>query len=119
MAGSVGERVGSALRSAVPLAEWLPNYERSWLRNDVIAGITVTASVIPEGLAYASLANLPPVTGLYAGLLAAAAYVVFGTSRQVIVGPTSALASCWRPVSGLSQLAAPSLTEIQGECLTL
>lgn len=92
MPGSVGERIGSTLRSAVPLVEWLPDYERSWLRRDVFAGITVTASVIPEGLAYASLANLPPVTGLYAGLLAAATYVVCGTSRQVIVGPTSALA---------------------------
>jgi len=92
MPGSVGERIGSMLRSAVPLVEWLPDYERSWLRRDVFAGITVTASVIPEGLAYASLANLPPVTGLYAGLLAAATYVVCGTSRQVIVGPTSALA---------------------------
>ncbi|WP_254769003.1 SulP family inorganic anion transporter [Salinilacihabitans rarus] len=74
------------------MLEWLPRYDASWLRLDVVAGITVAASVIPEGLAYASLANLPPETGLYAGLLAVVAYLFFGTSRQVIVGPTSALA---------------------------
>ncbi|SNZ11982.1 high affinity sulphate transporter 1 [Natronoarchaeum philippinense] len=76
----------------LPVLEWLPRYDASWLRLDVIAGITVAASVIPEGLAYASLANLPPETGLYAGLMAVVAYLLFGTSRQLIVGPTSALA---------------------------
>ncbi len=74
------------------MLEWLPRYDASWLRLDVVAGITVAASVIPEGLAYASLANLPPETGLYAGLMAVVAYLLFGTSRQLIVGPTSALA---------------------------
>ncbi len=74
------------------MLEWLPRYDASWFRPDVVAGITVAASVIPEGLAYASLANLPPETGLYAGLLAVIAYLFLGTSRQVIVGPTSALA---------------------------
>ncbi|ELZ17419.1 SulP family inorganic anion transporter [Natrinema limicola] len=92
MTGPFGDRLESALDSMVPIVEWVPNYNPSWLRRDVLAGITVTASVIPEGLAYASLANMPPVTGLYAGLLATAAYVFFGTSRQVIFGPTSALA---------------------------
>lgn len=74
------------------MLEWLPRYDTSWLRPDVVAGVTVAASVVSEGLAYASLANLPPETGLYAGLLAVVAYFLFGTSRQVIVGPTSALA---------------------------
>ena len=72
--------------------EWLPRYDTSWLRLDAVAGITVAASVIPEGLAYASLANLPPETGLYAGLMAVSAYFFLGTSRQLIVGPSSALA---------------------------
>ena len=86
------DRLRAAVDSALPVAEWLPGYKPAWLSRDIPAGITVTASVIPEGLAYATLANLPPVTGLYAGLLATATYVVFGTSRQVIFGPTSALA---------------------------
>ena len=78
--------------AALPVAKWLPQYDRSWLRPDVVAGITVAAAVVPEGLAYASLANLPPETGLYAALLGVTAYLLFGTSRQVVVGPTSALA---------------------------
>lgn len=86
------ERISQRFSSTVPVLEWLPRYDTSWLRLDVIAGITVAAAVIPEGLAYASLANLPPETGLYAGLLAAIAYLFLGTSRQVMVGPTSALA---------------------------
>ncbi len=86
------ERISRRFSSVLPVLKWLPRYDTSWLRLDVVAGITVAASVIPEGLAYASLANLPPETGLYAGLLAVAAYFFLGTSRQVIVGPTSALA---------------------------
>ncbi len=86
------ERLERRSSSILPVLEWLPRYDASWLRLDVIAGVTVAASVIPEGLAYASLANLPPETGLYAGLMAVTAYLLFGTSRQLIVGPTSALA---------------------------
>ncbi|MFC5970000.1 SulP family inorganic anion transporter [Halomarina salina] len=85
------ERFGGT-RTVFPVAQWLPDYDRSWLRLDLVAGLTVTASVIPEGMAYATLAGLPPQTGLYAALLAVVAYTLFGTSRQVIVGPTSALA---------------------------
>lgn len=86
------ERISRRFSSILPVLEWLPRYDTSWLRLDVVAGITVAASVIPEGLAYASLANLPPETGLYAGLMAVFVYLFLGTSRQVIVGPTSALA---------------------------
>lgn len=86
------ELFGRSLDSVFPILDWASDYEREWLRLDVVAGITVAASVIPEGLAYASLANLPPETGLYAGLLATIVYLFLGTSRQLIVGPTSALA---------------------------
>jgi len=89
---ALGERITRRFSSVLPVLEWTRRYDRSWLRLDVVAGITVAASVVPEGLAYASLANLPPETGLYAGLMAVVAYFFFGTSRQVIVGPTSALA---------------------------
>ncbi|WP_264783261.1 SulP family inorganic anion transporter [Haladaptatus sp. T7] len=80
------------VEAVLPIADWLPRYDRSWLPADVLAGITVAAAVLPEGMAYASLAGLPPETGLYAGLLALVVYVFVGTSRQVIYGPTSALA---------------------------
>ncbi len=78
--------------SLFPIVEWLRRYDRSWLRSDVFAGITVAAAVIPESMAYASLAGLPPETGLYASLFAVSTYLFFGTSKQVIYGPTSALA---------------------------
>ncbi|WP_273836683.1 SulP family inorganic anion transporter [Halococcus sp. PRR34] len=81
-----------SVESALPMMEWLPEYDQSWIRLDIVAGITVAAAVIPESLAYASLAGLPPQTGLYAALLGAITYVFLASSRQVIVGPTSALA---------------------------
>src|SRR6186997_3410205 len=74
------------------VAEWLQAYELPRLRLDVIAGLSFAAFAIPESLAYASLAGLPPISGLYCYLVAGIAYALFGTSRQLAVGPTSALA---------------------------
>src|SRR3954462_15905960 len=74
------------------LPQWLRDHTGPSLRRDVIAGLSLAAFVIPESLAYASLAELPPVSGLYCYLVAGIAYALFGTSRQVAVGPTSSLA---------------------------
>lgn len=76
----------------VPAVGWIRAYEAKKFRRDLVAGLSLAAFVIPESLAYASLAQLPPVTGLYCYLVAGIAYAVFGTSRQLAVGPTSALA---------------------------
>jgi len=73
-------------------AEWLRGYSGGRLRLDVIAGLSLAAFVIPASLAYASLADLPPVSGLYCYLVAGIAYAALGTSRQLAVGPTSSLA---------------------------
>ena len=81
----------SLVRSILPILEWLPSYHRKWLRSDVLAGLAVAALAIPEAMAYGSMAGLPPEAGLYAMLLASLLYVVFGTSRQLSMGPTSAL----------------------------
>jgi SulP family sulfate permease len=75
----------------LPILSWLPSYERSWLRLDVVAGITLAAYAIPVSLAYASLAGLPPEMGLYCYLVGGLGYVLFGTSRQLAIGPTSAI----------------------------
>src|SRR3954463_15571370 len=64
-------------------------YRRTWLRGDVLAGITVAAYLIPQVMAYASVAGLPPVTGLWACLGPLAVYAVLGSSRQLSVGPQS------------------------------
>ena len=76
----------------VPIVGWLPQYQRSWLGADLIAGFTVWGLLIPEMIAYASLAGLPPQAGLYTLLASLALYAIFGTSRQLIVAGTSASA---------------------------
>lgn len=82
----------SFIANWLPAARWLRTYPAAGFRIDLIAGLSLAAFVIPESLAYASLAQLPPVTGLYCYLVAGIAYALFGTSRQLAVGPTSALA---------------------------
>lgn len=79
--------------SFIPIVQWLPHYQwRQWLRADVIAGITLWGVVVPEGMAYAGLAGMPPQAGLYTILAALVAYAIFGTSRQLVVVATSASA---------------------------
>lgn len=82
----------TGLRRWLPILHWLPRYDRSWLRGDVIAGLTVVALIVPEGMAYASLAGMPPETALYGAWIALALYAVFGGSRQIVVGASSAIA---------------------------
>jgi high affinity sulfate transporter 1 len=74
-----------------PIVEWARSYNKNWLRPDILAGITVVAFTIPEAIAYASLAGLPPEAGLYSAMIGLLVYVIFGTSRQLSMGPTSAL----------------------------
>jgi sulfate permease, SulP family len=79
------------LLRAFPMAAWLRAYELRWLHLDLVAGITLAAYAIPVSLAYAGLAGLPPQVGLYGYLLGGVGYAVFGSSRQLAVGPTSAI----------------------------
>lgn len=75
----------------LPITQWLPTYQRAWFRSDLIAGLTLAAFAIPVALAYASLAGLPSQVGLYCYMLGAIGYGIFGTSRQLATGPTSAI----------------------------
>ncbi|MGY3513736.1 SulP family inorganic anion transporter [Bradyrhizobium lupini] len=74
-----------------PPATWLAHYHRAWLRSDVIAGITLAAYALPVSLAYATLAGLPPQIGIYGYMLGGIGYALLGSSRQLAVGPTSAI----------------------------
>ncbi|WP_336087082.1 SulP family inorganic anion transporter [Nocardia sp. SSK8] len=76
-----------------PVFESLRGYQRGWIRPDVIAGLTVWAVLVPEALAYASIAGVPPVVGLYAAVPALVLYAVAGSSRHLVVGPMSATAA--------------------------
>src|SRR6478609_6826471 len=78
-------------RAAFPPAQWLAAYRAEWLRHDAIAGVTLAAYGIPVSLAYASLAGLPPQYGIYCYLLGGLFYALFGSSRQLAIGPTSAI----------------------------
>ena len=77
---------------AVTVLGWLPGYQRRWLGRDVAAAIAVWAVLVPEGMAYGTLAGLPPQTGLYAALAPLLMYALLGTCRQITVGPSSAVA---------------------------
>jgi len=78
-------------RALFPPTQWLLRYQAAWLRHDVVAGITLAAYAIPVALAYATLAGLPPQYGIYCYLVAGPAYALFGSSRQLAIGPTSAI----------------------------
>jgi high affinity sulfate transporter 1 len=81
------------VKSYLPILAWLPNYNREWLRPDIIAALTLWALLVPEAMAYAGIAGMPPETGLYAAPLAMIAYAIFGSSRHLNVGPSSAVAA--------------------------
>src|SRR3954465_6920383 len=77
--------------SAVPGLALLRSYERSWLGRDVVAGLVLTALLVPQGMAYAELAGLPPITGLYTSIMCLLGYALFGPSRILVLGPDSSL----------------------------
>jgi SulP family sulfate permease len=76
-----------------PVFRSLRGYRRSWLRGDAVAGLTVWAVLVPEALAYASIAGVSPVVGLYAAPAALLLYAAFGSSRHLVTGPMSATAA--------------------------
>jgi sulfate permease, SulP family len=82
---------GSGWRRYLPPFNWLAHYQAAWLTSDFIAGVTLAAYAIPVALAYATLAGLPPQVGIYGYLLGGLGYAVLGSSRQLAIGPTSAI----------------------------
>ena len=78
-----------SVKKNIPILSWLPNYNISFLKGDLAAGLTVGVMLIPQGMAYAMLAGLPPIYGLYASILPLFLYAIFGTSRQLAVGPVA------------------------------
>ena len=77
------------IKKIIPILEWLPNYEKSLFRDYLIAGITVGIILIPQGIAYALIAGLPPIYGLYCALVPQIIYAIFGSARQVAIGPVA------------------------------
>jgi MFS superfamily sulfate permease-like transporter len=77
------------------ITRWLPglrtlaSYRAGWLRSDVVAGLVLTTLLVPQGMAYAELAGLPVITGLYTSVLCLLGYALFGPSRILVLGPDS------------------------------
>lgn len=75
------------LQKYIPILEWLPNYQwKDHFHGDVIAGLTVGIMHVPQGMAYASLAGVPPVYGMYSSFFASTIYMFFGTARHISIG---------------------------------
>jgi sulfate permease, SulP family len=89
----------------VPILGWAPRYPRRLLRGDVTAGLTVAVMLIPQGMAYATLAGMPPVTGLYAAIVGIVVYALLGTSGALAVGPVAITSLL--TVEGLAGVSAP------------
>jgi SulP family sulfate permease len=86
----MSRRSGAGL---LPILGWIRSYDRRWLRGDLIAGVTVAALIVPKNLGYAGIAGIPLQNGLYAAAAGAILYGIFGTSRQISMGPSSGLAA--------------------------
>ena len=86
-------RSSTGITRLLPILSWLPRYDRSWLRFDIIAGLTLWGLVVPEGMAYAGIAGLPPQAGLYTLVTALLVYALLGSSRHLVVQATSASAA--------------------------
>ena len=88
---------GPTTAGVVSMFGWLPglqavsSYQRRWLGRDVVAGVVLTTLLVPQGMAYAELAGLPPITGLYTSIMCLLGYAVFGPSRILVLGPDSSL----------------------------
>jgi high affinity sulfate transporter 1 len=91
MAGLTERETGASRLWWFPPTYWLGGYRLSWLPSDIVAGFTLAAYAIPVSLAYAGLAGLPPQVGIYGYLLGGLGYALLGSSRQLAIGPTSAI----------------------------
>ena len=93
------------MKKFFPALEWLLRYDINNWKGDLAAGLTVAVMLIPQGMAYALLAGLPPIIGLYASVVPLLVYALFGTSRQLAVGPVAMVSLL--VASGVSHLAEP------------
>ena len=105
------------LKSYFPIIEWLPEYKGAWLRFDLIAALTVWALVVPEAMAYAGIAGMPPEYGLYTSMVPAVIAAMFGSSWHLVSGPTTAASVIM--FASLSGIATPGSEEYVALAITL
>jgi SulP family sulfate permease len=97
------------IKNILPVLDWLPNYKKQELQGDLFAGLTVGVMLIPQGMAYAMIAGLPPIYGLYASFIPQIIYAFFGTSRQLSVAPVAMISLLIG--AGVSQFATVGSAE--------
>ena len=94
----------------LPILGWLPHYDRKWIAKDAVAGLSVWSLLVPQSLAYATIAGVPVQYGLYTAFVALIAYPIFGTSRHLVQGPSAAVcavsAAVITPIVGASALGS-------------
>jgi SulP family sulfate permease len=105
-----------SLKSLLPILGWAPTYSKTEAQSDLVAALIVTIMLVPQSLAYAMLAGLPPQVGLYASILPLLAYAVFGTSRALAVGPVAVVSLM--TAAAVGQVAAPGSAEYLSPRLT-
>ncbi|MDX8367427.1 solute carrier family 26 protein [Cytobacillus sp. IB215665] len=105
------------LKYLIPAVDWMKSYKGSYLKGDLSAGLIVAIMLIPQGMAYAMLAGLPPVIGLYASTIPLIIYALFGSSKQLAVGPVAMVSLL--VFSGVSTLAEPGSSEYLSYALLL
>ena len=88
----LAEKGDTGIRRYIPILAWLPQYQAKWLRLDIIAGLTIMALLVPEGMAYTELAGMPPQAVFYAAPIGLVLYAIFGTSRQLVIVVSSVVA---------------------------
>lgn len=105
----------NVLKRRFPITLWLPKYRPQFIIQDMVAGITVALTAVPQSIAYAIVADLPPQYGLYSAFMGCFVYILFGSVTAVTVGPTALLAAMTQPfVSGKSPDFAVLLTFLYG-----
>ncbi len=102
----------TGLKKYVPILDWGPRYQRTWLRSDLVAGLAVAALVVPKSLGYAGIAGVPIQHGLYAAAAGTILYALFGTSKQISTGPSSALAAVAGSAVVLASVADEEAVEL-------
>lgn len=107
----------TGVRRYLPFLGWLPSYRRENLSGDLAAGLTTAVMLIPQGMAYAMLAGVPPIYGLYASVVPLVIYALLGTSRQLAVGPVAMVSLL--TLQGVSTLAEPSSEAFVGYAIGL
>jgi SulP family sulfate permease len=103
----------------IPAAQWLPSYQKRDLPSDLVAGLTTAVLLVPQAMAYAMLAGLPPIIGLYAALIPLVVYALFGSSRQLAVGPVAMVSLMVAAAVGVLADGDPARTLVLAVLLSL